>query len=134
MAREWQYARIPVSVLLDPALTLADKHVFAIMSMHVFEGNIACVGQRRLAELAKMDRRSLRRSLTALAKQGHISISVVKLQRRAVYQLNSTIFTAHASAQLGVPERPQLGVVQRPRIDNRTNPTQPLVSFPRKRG
>ena len=126
-----RFSRIPEEVLLDKALTNGDIRLYAVLSMHVFEGNICCIGQRRLATLCNCDRRTIRERLTNLARSGHISTSTVKLQRRAVFQLNSTIFNRYADAQLGVDSRPVLGVVDRPRINNRPSS---LVSFPRKRG
>jgi hypothetical protein len=85
--------------------------------MHAYGGNIVSIGQRRIAELAHVDRRSARRSLESLARRGHISTALTKLLRRSVFQLNSPVFVQEPGDQLGGEMRPVLGVVARPRID-----------------
>src|SRR5262249_46716593 len=112
-------------------LSHVDVRVYGALSYHCIGGNIVTVGQRRIAELAHIDRRTVRRSLAKLAKRGHISVSVTKLLKRTVYQLNSAIFLQDQQPQLGGEERPILGVVERPRIDIERGA---LVSFPRRRG
>lgn len=120
---ERRFARIPESVLLDSELSPGDVKAYAVLSMHVYEGNICCIGQRRIAEMAGVNRRTLRRQLTSLAKRGHISTSIVHLKRRNVYQLNSPVFGQLAAVELGIGLRPDVGIVSRPRIDNRTSRT-----------
>src|SRR5262249_23700940 len=111
-----RFARIPESVLCDPELSHVDGRVYGAASYHCIGGNNVTLRQRRIAELAHVDRRTARRSLTNLARHGHISVSVVKLLKRTVYQLNSPIFVEEKSPALGGEERPILGVVERPRI------------------
>jgi hypothetical protein len=120
-----RFARIPESVLLDKNLSPRSILVYAVLSMHVFEGNIACLGQRRIAELAHIDRRRVRESLDSLAKFGHIATAITKLKLRAVYQLNSPIFGQFADHRLGGETGPVVGVRTGPRIDNRSK-TRPL--------
>jgi hypothetical protein len=114
---DYQYARVPKSVLYDQELTPHDIKAYSILSMHVFEGNICSIGQRRLSELANMDRRDIRKHLNNLAARGHIATSIFKLKGRHVYQLNSPIFGQFADGKVGGPERPQVGGPERPRID-----------------
>ncbi len=111
-----RFARLPEAVLCDPKLDNAAVRVYAILAMHVHQGNIVTVGQRRLAEISGMDRRTIRRSFDNLAKQGHISTAITKLGRRTIYQLNSAIFT-DVQESSGGGLRPLVGVVERPRID-----------------
>lgn len=125
-----RYARTPDSVLSDPELSHADVRVFGALSMHAFGGNIVSIGQRRLAEIARVDRRSVRRSLEALARQGHISTAITTLLKRSVYQLHSPIFLQDSVSASGVETRPIMGVETRPRIDIERGG---LVSFPKKR-
>ncbi len=120
-----QYSRIPTSVLYDKGLTPYDIKVYGVLSLHVYEGNICSIGQRRIAELSEMDRRDVRKHLDHLAVRGHIAASIFKLRGRHVYQLNSPVFGKFADGKVGGPERPQLGGPERPRIDTR------LVSRPK---
>lgn len=109
-----RFARIPMEVLNDSELTHADRTVYAHLAASVFQGNIACVGQRLLAQLCHMDRRTLRERLDNIARRGHISRAIGRLSGRAVYQLNSPVFLQDCE-QVGVVSRPQVGVVSRPR-------------------
>lgn len=126
-----QYGRSPKSVLSDKNLTHADTRVYGVMSMHAYEGNIVSIGQRRIAELSCMDRRTVRDCLKSLATHGHISTAITKLLRRSVYVLHSSIFGADPAEGLGVEGRPVLGVISRPRIDIEERGA--LVSFPKRR-
>ena len=88
-----KFARVPENVLADTTLTHRDIRAYAAISLHAINKRIVHVGQRRLAELAQMDRRALRICLENLGKAGHISTSTHKLGRRGVYRLNSDIFS-----------------------------------------
>lgn len=113
--REYRFAKIPETILTSPFLTPADRHVYAILALQVFNTNIVNIGQRRLAKLCAMDRRTVRRSLERLAKLGHISTAIGRLSGRTVYQLNSPVFLGEAEQRVGVVLRPQVGVPLRPR-------------------
>jgi hypothetical protein len=95
-----RFARIPQEVLSDQSLSLESKIVYAALAFYVFDGNIACTGQRALAQLTGINRRSIRRSLIALARAGHISISTVLSKGRHIYQLNSHIFQRLISSEV----------------------------------
>lgn len=124
-----RHVRIPTEVLTSAELSHTDVRVFGALAMHAIGGNIVTIGQRRLAELARVDRRTIRKSLKVLAKQGHISTAITKLLKRNVYCLHSPIYLPDSSAQLGGEERPMLGVEKRPRIDIEN---AALVSFPKR--
>jgi hypothetical protein len=120
------YARVPDNVLFDPELTLSDLRVYGAMAIQCRKTNLVHIGQRLLADLAHVDRRTLRRSLENLGRRGHISRAIPMLSRRAVYQLNSPVFLAtidlptHGS--LGAAQRPLLGASERPRYRTEKTP------------
>ncbi len=91
-ANPLRYVRIPATVLFDPKISHADVRVYGVLAMHLVRGNIVTAGQRRLAEISGMDRRSVRRCLASLAKLGHISVAISKSGKRTIYQLNAAIF------------------------------------------
>ena len=108
-----KFARIPANVATDPKLSSTDIRVYSILSLHALHTNIVFVGQRRLAELAHINRRTLRSSLNNLARGGHISRSIHTLGQRAVYLLKSDIF----KSKVGTESRPLVGTHSRPRIE-----------------
>lgn len=118
MPSDIRFARLPEAVLLDPALKLEDLKVYAILALHVFSTNLVWIGQRRISELADMDRRNVRRSLVRLAQTGHISCAVSTLGKRNVLQLNSKIFGGNSEG-LGAQEHPLVGAPQHPRLYTR---------------
>ena len=87
-----RFARIPHEILTDPKLTPSDIRVYATLSLHAVKTNLVWVSQRKLALLAHMDRRTVRRSLSKLASRGYISSSIYHSKRRTIVQLNSPLF------------------------------------------
>jgi hypothetical protein len=81
------FARIPLEVLNDPNLTLSDLRVYGAMAGTLRGGNIVALSQRALAELAGINRRTVRNSLAHLARLGHLSVAVSRLSQRSVFQL-----------------------------------------------
>jgi len=92
MPPENTFARIPRSVLLDPKLSANDLRVYGVMAANCFNTNLSFLGQRKIASLANLHRRTVRRSLETLASRGHISRSLYSLNHHVVYQLNSPVF------------------------------------------
>lgn len=86
------FIRVPMVVFNDRSLGLVDLRVYLAIAIHARGGNIVSVGQRRLAEIAGVERRNLGRHLKKLAKQGHISTSFTALRMRSIFQLNSQVF------------------------------------------
>lgn len=129
-----RFSRVPEDVLTSPNLCATDIRVYAAMSLHVYDGNVVAVGQRRLAKVACVDRRTLRRSLTNLARGGFICVAVKPLGRRSAFVLNSTVFgdsfRLREDGELGGEKRPLVGGEKRPRLYTRTGDS--LVSFPKK--
>ncbi|MCP4899761.1 MAG: helix-turn-helix domain-containing protein [bacterium] len=92
MSESPRFSRVPIEILEDRTLNHSDLRVYAILSLHAIRTNLVWVGQRRIAELASMNRRHVRRSLEKLARAGHISVSIHRITRRHVFQLNSPVF------------------------------------------
>lgn len=126
-----RFARIPIDILTNEYLTGSDLRVFGVLAASARQTNIATIGQRLLATMCKMDRRSVRRSLSQLAKHGYISTSIFTMNRRSVYQINHPIFAPGFVDQLGAPQHPVLGAPVRPRIDIEKGNKEKLLSFPR---
>jgi hypothetical protein len=122
-----QFARIPYEVLYDPEITGADLKVYGTMALQCRKTNLVHIGQRLLAKLSHMNRRTLRSVLDHLAKRGHISRALTRLDRRTVYQLNSEVFLATCEpenrivndSQYGGSTRPTSGGSTRPRYKSR---------------
>lgn len=110
-----RFARIPLNVLLDPDLTLSDLRLYGVMASMSIDSNIIQLGQRKLAEISGLHRRTVRRCIERLGAKGHISRAIHLWSHRAVYQLNSPVFLATIRQLRGTPERPLLGAPERPR-------------------
>ncbi len=122
-----RFARIPYELLTNHCLNANDVRVFGILAATAQHTNIAAIGQRRLSDLAQMNRRTIRNSLEALARQGYISKSIFKLGGRSVYQLNHALF----DGKVEHPECSTSGRSSAPRIDIEYGKVVPM---PRKRG
>lgn len=126
-----QFARIPLDILTNPALNAAEIKVYGILAATAQQTNLACIGQRRLADLSGVDRRSVRRALASLAKFNYIAQSIFKMNRRTVYELKHPIFTSEESETSGYICAPTLGRNTRPRIDIEGSNSEKLLSMPR---
>lgn len=86
-----RYARIPEAVIGDSALKSLDIHVYAALSLWVFQGRTAQVGTRWIAEKVSADRKRVLNSLKRLQAAGHVTASAEK-GKRTVYVLTSPVF------------------------------------------
>lgn len=118
-----RFARTPENVLLDPFLSHLEVRIYGIMALHCIGTNILMMGQRKLAQLAHVDRRNLSRYLDKLAARGHISRAIGRISRRTVYQLNSSVFLSTVKdegrsifSRMGVVDTPSVDVLDTPRF------------------
>lgn len=81
---------VPCEVLADSRLSAGTVRVYAIISYYR-QGSHASIGQRKLAEVAGMDRRSLRKHLKTLSEAGHLVFNTDR-RERSIYKLTSDLF------------------------------------------
>lgn len=87
------FAMVPKDVRDDRRLTHRDLHVY--MEIAAAErGGHANIGERRLAKLARVDRRSLRGVIARLVEFGHVEIEEQDAKVRAWYHLTSPRFAS----------------------------------------
>lgn len=93
-ANEKRFARIPLTVLQDGALSLSARCIYAILSVHVWQGTTAKIGQRRIADLLQIRQATVSAALKELAERGHIEVKSGKdgAKDRGLYCLLSPIF------------------------------------------
>lgn len=90
---EWAYARIPLTVIADSQLSRLDIMVYAAISSPVFQGNVANIGSRRIAEIARTTQRMVLKSIRKLVDAGHLAIAESKGKGyRSMYILTSPVF------------------------------------------
>lgn len=83
------YAVIPPEVLFDETLNNCDLRVYCtLVYFRIPKGWTCEIGERRLAEAAGIDRRSLRKSIPKLIKPGHINRTVNGIDR-SVYEIKN---------------------------------------------
>lgn len=85
-----RYARLPWSVLTDRTLSSDAKVVYGIMAGHVFQGNVAYIGQRLIADLSGFSPAKVNRLLKKLAQ--YIDVRTDGPGRRSFYVLKSPVF------------------------------------------
>ena len=85
------HGRIPACVLLDPALDSLTVRIFGIMTLHVWQGNIAYIGMRLLAELCGVSPATVARRVKKLKESGYIATESVN-GKRSFYRLTSEVF------------------------------------------
>jgi DNA-binding transcriptional MocR family regulator len=87
-----KYGRTPDSVLSDERLSDFAKVTFAAISRGVWQGNVASVGTRRLAELLKTTQSRVARAVKELVARGCVENRRVKRGQRATYVITSPVF------------------------------------------
>lgn len=103
------YTRLPLSVILDPSLTSADKVVYAAVAEFAWKGRTCTESCAVIAGMGGVSKRQVLKSLEALSKRGHIKIEDKKERQVSAIELTSPVF---GQKQAGV--------------------TQPVVAKPRK--
>ena len=86
------HARIPLSVWTDPKLHRADVHVYRVLAQAVWQGNVASIGMRRIAEESRMTLKNAHACIKRLVDCGHLRMSASERGRRSMYILTSPIF------------------------------------------
>lgn len=87
------YARLPLSVLMDKALTDADVRVYAGLAAVVWQGTTERESYQEISELAGVSERQARRSIKALVAAGLISAAPSNRRgSRGVFSLASPVF------------------------------------------
>lgn len=86
------HARIPLSVWTDPKLHRADVHVYRVLAQAVWQGNVASIGMRRIAEESRMTLKNAHACIGRLVNGGHLQILAAERGRRAMYILTSNVF------------------------------------------
>jgi hypothetical protein len=86
------YSRIPASVLFDKRLSVYDKLTFCALSFQCFQGAVSVIGSRMVATSIGISRNKVKKSLQALAEQGHIKKSGQRIRGRNSYELTSPVF------------------------------------------
>ena len=89
-----RFAMVPEEILDDPAITHADVHVYAILAL-ARAGDLAALGNVRLAGVARMKRRNVQRSIKRLIDAGHVRIDAPATRgKRSGYRLTAPLFHA----------------------------------------
>lgn len=85
------YGRLPVSIMRRVDLSTSAKLVFAAISAHVWQGDTAKVGQRRLASLTGLALSTVNSAIKELVDVKAI-VPMGEGQRRRMYVLLSPVF------------------------------------------
>ena len=93
--------RLPDSVLHDKGLSLAAKCVYAELAGTVHQGNVATLGQRRIASRIGIHQETVGKALKELAGRNHVVTAAFGKQRHC-YVLLSNVFGSKQRA--GVEE------------------------------
>jgi hypothetical protein len=88
----FKYARIPQRVLIDRNLKPRDVCVYGALSGSVWQGNVASMGKRAIAQFAHCAERLVTDSLKNLVRTGHLRKYPVQHGQRGVYELLSSVF------------------------------------------
>lgn len=107
------YGRIPVSVLLDDAMSDRAKVAYGILSLKTFQGNIASIGVRELGKMLGICKSTTKVAVDELIAAGHIKAHHEN-GKRAVYELTSPVFAqkqrAGVNAIVSYPHRTLVSV------------------------
>ncbi len=101
------FATIPNEVLSDKNLEATDVRVFGAMASSIRKQGVNIVSwhNTELAEIAITSERQVYRSLKALAKEGHISRALYRLNGRPTYLLRSEVFKERQPRLVSMPKR-----------------------------
>lgn len=87
------YARLPLSVLMDKALTDADVRVYAGLAAVVWQGTTERESYQEISELAGVSERQARRSLKTLVAHGLVLAARSNRRgARGMFSLTSPVF------------------------------------------
>ena len=91
-SKKW-YGKIPAQVLMDERLSANEKLMFATMALFPFQGNIAYIGLRLLAELSGCSPATAMRRVNKLLACGHLEIAKEReAGKRTFYMFTSPVF------------------------------------------
>ena len=110
-----RYARLPISILHDKDLSAFSRCIYAELAMAVWQGTVASIGQRLIANRLGFSKNTVTAGIRELEARGHITIKRSGKQRY-FYHLESPVF----------------GKKQRA-LDEGAVVAEELVSFPRCR-
>lgn len=85
-SKKW-YGRTPATVLLDPRLDSLAIHLFGILSLQVFQGNVSYIGMRLLGTLTGKSAATVMRRLKKLEAYGYIAPYKPGAGKRSYYVL-----------------------------------------------
>lgn len=89
--RKARYARLPEEVLRDQRVSAGSKLVYAELAMSVWQGSVARMGNRLIAERLGMSQMAVSRAIRELDGAGHLSRAAEKGQR-GIWILTSKVF------------------------------------------
>jgi len=87
-----QYCKVPASVIRDTKLSPYARVVFAELALNAWKGNVACIGQRLIAERLGISQRIVSKCLAELHDRKHIQRSDKGRGRRAHTRLLSPVY------------------------------------------
>jgi DNA-binding IclR family transcriptional regulator len=88
-------------VLCDPKLSAYAKCVYGVMALNVFQGNVAKIGQRLIANKLGINKDTVCKAVAELVERKHIGV-IGKGRQRRWYSLLSAVYAQKQRA--GVEE------------------------------
>ena len=67
-----QYCKVPCSVIRDIGLSPYARLVYAELALNAWNGNVACIGQRLIAERLGISQKVVSKSIQELCKRKHV--------------------------------------------------------------
>jgi DNA-binding MarR family transcriptional regulator len=83
------FAKVPVQIAIDRRVKHREFRLYCVIAAHAFSGNVARVGQRRLATLLRISQTNVSRSINALIETGWLSRTPSPNGKRTEYILTS---------------------------------------------
>jgi len=105
---QFRYARTPESLLHDRVLSGTARLVYVEMALHVWQGSVARIGQRRIAQNLGFSRGRVSRGIEELAERGHVTVTGTGQSRRT-YVLKSPVFSQKQGRETVVVSSPSGG-------------------------
>ena len=101
-----RFAIVPHEVLTDSRLSLADRIVYAGLSSEITRQGVNIVSWRNveISTLVHVSAKQVSRSLKRLAKCGHISRAISKINARPTFVLHSTAFQEPRKKLISMPK------------------------------